>query len=193
MKIKTVKTKRLVLRDLDHKDYEDWFHYSVNRRDPQNIWDLKPQPKHKCTKVEFKRGRQRSLLRNKMDERYRLWIFTKKDNVLVGQIDFHIYERGHLEFANFGYAISDRYWGHGYGREAARAGLFYGFKYLNLNRLEACIDPKNKKSIDLAKRIGMRKEGIKKRYYFQSGKWMDQMIYVANPEDIGLKGKRPKK
>lgn len=66
-----------------------------------------------------------------------------------------------------------------------------GFKHLKLNRLEAAINLDNKKSIYLAKKIGMKKEGIKKRYWFEHGKWVDHLIYVANPEDVGLKGTRP--
>lgn len=192
MMLKQIKTKRLVLRDLDLNDYEEWFRYSVKRTPSRNSWDLKPHGASRCTRGNFKKGRQTSFDKIKNDKAYRLWIFTKKDHVLIGQIDFHIYERGHLEFANFGYAVHSDYWGHGYGREAALAGLFYGFKHLKLNRLEAAIDPKNKKSIDLAKRIGMRKEGLKKRYYYQDGAWADQLIYVANPEDVGLKGKKPR-
>jgi RimJ/RimL family protein N-acetyltransferase len=58
-------------------------------------------------------------------------------------------------------------------------------------RLEAAINLDNKKSIRLVKAIGRRREGIKKRYWFEHGKWVDHLIYVANPEDIGLKASKP--
>jgi len=37
----------------------------------------------------------------------------------------------------------------------------------------------------------MKREGIKKRYWYEYGKWTDHLIYVANPEDIGLKPTKP--
>ena len=67
----------------------------------------------------------------------------------------------------------------------------FGDRLLKLNRLEAAINLDNKKSIRMAKAIGMRKEGIKKRYWFEYGKWVDHLIYVANPEDIGMKPTKP--
>lgn len=58
--------------------------------------------------------------------------------------------------------------------------------------LDLCsINLDNKKSIRLVKAIGMQKEGIKKRYWYENEKWVDHIIYVANPEDIGLNGKKP--
>jgi RimJ/RimL family protein N-acetyltransferase len=57
--------------------------------------------------------------------------------------------------------------------------------------LEAAINLDNKASIRLAKSIGMKREGIKKRYWFEYEKWTDHLIYVANPEDVGLRPTKP--
>ena len=112
---------------------------------------------------------------------------------MIGQIDFDIFVRSTHQFANFGYQIYNRHWKKGYGKEAAYMGLKIGFKELKLNRLEAAMNLDNKISTKLAKAIGMKKEGIKKRYWFEYGKWTDHLIYVANPEDIGLKANKPQK
>ncbi|MEK2690859.1 GNAT family N-acetyltransferase [Bdellovibrio sp. GT3] len=125
------------------------------------------------------------------DDYYWFGLFEKKSGLLVGAIDIDVLVRGSHEFANFGYAIYNRHWGRSYGQEAAKAGLKIGFKYLKLNRLEAAINLDNRKSVRLAKAIGMRKEGIKRRYWFEHGKWTDHLIYVANPEDVGLKPTKP--
>lgn len=109
----------------------------------------------------------------------------------MGFIDFDIFLRSTHQFANFGYVIHNTHWGRGFGQEAARAGLRIGFEKLKLNRLEAAINLDNKKSIRLARAIGMRREGVKRRYWFEDGKWVDHLIYVANPEDVGLKSKKP--
>lgn len=191
MKREIFKTRRLILRAITSGDYNVWFDAYVNRKPAQSKWDSGPLPKKECSRSVFKKLMRRLEQLAKDDDYYRYYIFNKKSGAIVGQIDFDIYVRSTHQFSNFGYQIFNQHWGNGYGREAAKLGLLIGFKYLKLNRLEAAINLDNKKSIQLAKKIGMKKEGIKKRYWFEDGKWVDHLIYAANPEDVGLKGKRP--
>jgi RimJ/RimL family protein N-acetyltransferase len=187
------KTRRLILRPLDSGDYNAWFDAYVNGLPPQNKWDLVPIKATNCTKPSFNKLTKRLKKLAKNDDYYRYYIFEKRSGVIIGQIDFDIFVRSTHQFANFGYQIYNRHWKKGYGKEAAHVGLKIGFKELKLNRLEAAINLDNKISIKLAKSIGMKKEGVKKRYWFEYGKWTDHMIYVANPEDIGLKPTKPQK
>lgn len=60
-----------------------------------------------------------------------------------------------------------------------------------VNRLEVAINLDHVRSIRLARSIGMRREGIKGRYIYENSKWTDHIVYVANPEDIGLKANKP--
>ncbi len=191
IKRKPVHTRRLTLRSVNANDYDVWFDAYVNGLPGKNNWDLEPLTKKKCSKAIFKKflGRINNLA--KKDDYYRYYIFEKKSGAIVGQIDFDIYVRSTHQFANFGYQIYNRHWKKGYGQEAAKAGLKIGFKQLKLNRLEAAINLDNKKSIRLAKAIGMKKEGLKKRYWYENSKWTDHLIYVANPEDIGLSAAKP--
>lgn len=191
LKREAFKTKRLILRPLKLTDYEEWFDCYVNSRPAQSKWDMKPRKAKDCTKAIFKKVMAEHQKLAATDDYYRYYVFEKKTGAIVGLIDFDIFVRGTHQFANFGYQIYNRHWGNGYGQEASAAGLKIGFKKLKLNRLEAAINLDNKKSIRLVKAIGMKKEGIKKRYWFEYGKWVDHLIYVANPEDIGLKGRKP--
>jgi len=191
MKMEISKTRRLVLRAITSNDYNVWFDAYVNRRPVQSKWDSGPLSKKECSRSAFKKLMKRLEQLAKADDYYRYYIFNKKSGAIVGQIDFDIYVRSTHQFSNFGYQIFNQHWENGYGCEAAKHGLLIGFKHLKLNRLEAAINLDNKKSIQLAKKIGMKKEGIKKRYWFEDGKWVDHLIYVANPEDVGLKARRP--
>lgn len=191
MKRLEVKTKRLVLRPHKVSDYAIWFHAHVNRKPSQSKWDLKPRTEKECTRVIFKKLMKRHQTLADNDDYYWFGIFEKKTGKLVGHLDFDIYVRSTHQYANFGYRIYNTYWRLGYGQEAARAGLKIGFAQLKLNRLEAAINLDNRKSIRLARSIGMRREVIKKRYWFEYGKWVDHLIYVANPEDIGLRARKP--
>lgn len=187
-----VRTKRLILRLLKISDYNVWFDSSVNRLPSQSKWDIGARVKKECTKAIFLKLVRRLRQLENEDDYYRFYVFEKKSGLIIGEIDFDVYVRSTHQFSNFGYQIYNLYWGKGYGQEAAKAGLKIGFKDLKLNRLEAAINLDNKKSIRLVKSIGMRKEGIKKRYWFEHGAWVDHLIYVANPEDIGLKPRKPK-
>lgn len=191
MKRTEFKTKRLVLRALKNSDYAAWYDAYVNGHLKKSKWDRDPMKPNKCTLKWFYKIKKRHAELAKKDDCYVYCIFEKKTGTLIGQIDFDIFVRGTHQFANFGYFIFNRYWGRGYGQEASVAGLKIGFKQLKLNRLEAAINLDNKKSIRLVKSIGMRKEGIKKRYWFEDGRWVDHLIYIANPEDIGLKPTKP--
>lgn len=171
-----VRTRRLVLRALKLADYEAWFDAYVNRHPAQSRWDAGPLPAGRCSRPFFRKLLKIHETLARKDDYYRFAVFV----------------RGTHQFANFGYQIYNRHWGHGYGREAAAAGLRIGFRQLKLNRLEAAINLDNRKSIRLAKLIGMRREGIKKRYWFEDGRWIDHVIYVANPEDVGLRAVKPR-
>ena len=188
---KVIRSRRLVLRPLEISDYLQWFDAYVNGLPAQSHWDKEPKRSSDCSKSYFKKLIVRHQKLATQDDYYWFGVFEKKNNNLVGAIDFDIFVRSSHQFANFGYFIFNRHWGNGYGQEAATVGLKIGFKQLKLNRLEAAINLDNKKSIRLVKAIGMRKEGIKKRYWFEYGKWVDHFVYVANPEDIGLKPIKP--
>lgn len=185
------KTKRLVLRALKKSDYDVWFDAYVNGLPQKSRWDRAPMDPKKCSLKWFDKVKKEHEDIAKKDDYYRYYAFEKKTGAIVGLIDFDIFVRGVHQTANFGYQIFNRHWGKGYGQEAASAGLKIGFKQLKLNRLEAAVNTDNKKSIRLAKAIGLRSEGLKKRYWFEYGKWVDHLCFVANPEDIGLKGKKP--
>lgn len=191
MKRQEVKTKRLVLRPLRDVDYEAWYDAYVNSLPKKNKWDRDPMKPSQCTRKWFYKVKRKHESLAKNDDYYRYYIFERKTGAIVGLIDFDIFVRSTHQFANFGYQIFNRYWERGYGKEASFAGLKLGFKQLRLNRLEAAVNLDNKASVKLAKAIGMRREGIKKRYWFEYGKWTDHLTYVANPEDVGLKSKKP--
>lgn len=65
--------------------------------------------------------------------------------------------------------------------------LEIAFKALKLHRVEAGIEPQNKRSLSLAKSIGMRREGLSKRRLFLDKKWLDMAIYAITAEEKGVK------
>jgi [ribosomal protein S5]-alanine N-acetyltransferase len=184
-------TKRLILRPLRNSDYEAWYLSNAKCGPKKSKWDSGPRNPKSCSKRRFNTIRRRHQTLSRKDEYYFWGAFEKKSGRLVGHIDFSIFVRSTHQFANFGYYLHNPYYGRGFGQEGATMALRIGFRHLKLNRLEAAINFDNRKSIRLARAIGMRREGIKRRYWFEHGKWVDHIIYVANPEDVGLRPTKP--
>ncbi|MGI4866447.1 MAG: GNAT family N-acetyltransferase [Janthinobacterium lividum] len=60
------------------------------------------------------------------------------------------------DFYDIGYRFIPRYWGHGYGYEAAQAWLTYGFEALKLPRICAYADLNNTGSRRILEKIGLQ-------------------------------------
>ena len=65
--------------------------------------------------------------------------------------------------------------------------------HLGFNRLEACIDPDNAASIALARRLVSREGELREGYLWEDGHWVDQIVFVAQPDDVGLSRRPPPK
>jgi RimJ/RimL family protein N-acetyltransferase len=58
-----------------------------------------------------------------------------------------------------GWALARPHWGRGFALEAARAALTHAFEHLRWPRAISLIDPENRRSIQLAERLGEQPEG----------------------------------
>lgn len=79
--------------------------------------------------------------------------------------------------AEIGYALGSEYWGNGYMREALTLLINFCFSNLNLNRLEADVDPQNISSIKVLERLGFQKEGYLRERWLVGGGVQDSLFY----------------
>ena len=79
--------------------------------------------------------------------------------------------------AELGYALAGGHWGRGYMREALTAILDYAFDVLDLNRVEADIDPRNSASARALERLGFVKEGHLRERWIVEGEVSDTGFY----------------
>ncbi len=182
------RSSRLELRPLRLGDYAAWFKAYTQHGPAKNRWDHDPYPVAKCSPQMFKNLVQRLRALAQKDEYYRYHVFLRSTGELVGHVDFNIYERGCLNYANFGYILHSSFWGRGYGTEMGRLALWIGHRRLKLQRLEAATDLDNRRSQRLARRIGMRSDGIRKAYWWQEGRWDDQRLFVSVGSDYSATG-----
>jgi RimJ/RimL family protein N-acetyltransferase len=76
-----------------------------------------------------------------------------------------------------GYALGSAHWGHGYAFEALEALLGHAFSALDMNRIEADIDPRNDASARLLERLGFRQEGYMPERWIVHGEKADTAFY----------------
>lgn len=79
--------------------------------------------------------------------------------------------------AEIGYALGRAFWGQGYVTEALRALITYAFTTLNLNRLEADIDPRNNASARVLERLGFHSEGYLRERWIVGDEISDSALY----------------
>ena len=79
--------------------------------------------------------------------------------------------------AEIGYSMGRAYWGKGYMHEALGALIDYAFGPLDLNRLEADIDPRNANSAKSLERQGFRLEGVLRERWIVAGEVSDTAYY----------------
>ncbi len=181
------RTKNLVIRPLVLSDYVAWKVAKTSSSPAKNKWDLANRSSADVTLAQFKKVLRLNLKLRKDDQYYDLHVFEKKSGALIGVLALMQVVRGVSHSAFLGYSIYNTFWGCGFGKESVRAMLDIGFRDVGLHRIEAGIEPSNRRSILLARSLGLRKEGTKKRAIFMREEWVDLVIYSVTCEEFGIK------
>lgn len=166
-----LQTKNLTLRFLSETDlpavYSIFSHPEVMRYWSYPPWTDRSQAQQWLINVQ-EGYRTRDALQ--------LGIERHADHVLVGTcalFQFHAASRR----AEIGYALGRPYWGSGYMHTALQALLYYAFQTLDLNRLEADIDPRNVASAKTLERLGFQKEGYLRERWIVNDEISDTCLY----------------
>lgn len=95
---------------------------------------------------------------------------------LIGECTLFSFMR-QCKRAEVGYGLSSAFWGKGYMHEALTAVLDYGFKELDLHRVEADVDPRNAPSVRCLERLGFLKEGHLRERWIVEGEVSDTSLF----------------
>ena len=75
-------------------------------------------------------------------------------------------------------AIGDpSYWGQGYGTEAMRLLLHFGFDELNLRRVQLTVFSYNERALALYEKLGFEREGTFREFLQRDGRLYDMYLY----------------
>lgn len=111
------------------------------------------------------------------------FVVLKQSAELVGAVNIENIVGGFFQSAALGYYAFLPHAGKGLMREGLIQAINHGFKALKLHRLEANIQPVNRRSIDLVAGLGFELEGFSPRFLKICGRWRDHERWALRAED----------
>ena len=177
-KFPILETDRLVLREITPEDAENIFTY-LSDKEVMKYYGLAPFQSVDEALDEI--AWYQSIRENNTGIRWGITLKGKGE--VIGSCGFLNIVSQHFR-SDIGFELSKDYWGQGIAQESIEAVIKYGFEQLNLQRIQALIEPPNEASQKLVERQGFIKEGLLRNYEFTSGKFDDLYMYSLLKEDF---------
>nr|WP_319397626.1 GNAT family protein [uncultured Carboxylicivirga sp.] len=172
-------TERLILSEITLKDLEELHQLnSIPEVDefntlgiPETIRDTE---KHLISMIEDQ---------NKVPRSGYTWKITLKGtNEFIGYAGFFL-SNNKFRLGEIYYKLNPKYWGCGYATELAKRLVLVGFEKFNLHKVEAGVATQNVKSIRVLEKIGMTREGLRRKILPIRGEWVDNYHYAIVESD----------
>ncbi|WP_349410050.1 GNAT family protein [Pseudalkalibacillus sp. SCS-8] len=174
----TIETSRLTLRQVTLEDTNDLYAYLS---DEEVVKHMGLEPYETPEDVMDEINWYSKILREGSGMRW--GITLKGSDKVIGSCGF--LNRAPMHFrAEVGFELSKDFWGKGIAGEALEAVVRHGFDHLELERIEALIEPENVASQKLVERQGFLREGLLRHYEYTSGKFDDLYMYSVLREDV---------
>lgn len=113
-------------------------------------------------------------------------IVLKENGKMIGTCCFGNFNNK-ARRTEIGYTIGKNSWGQGYATEATSEIIRYGFREMNLNRIEATITPDNSASVRVLEKLGFKTEGIVRQRDYIKNQLVDGVIMSQLKEEYALK------
>ncbi len=173
-----LKTRRLVLREVTAKDIR-WYYKHFN------IWEIVDG--QECLGPRDMKAARRELKRYFTDnfrqgKGIRWGITIKGSDELIGSAGLYKWTKKTSQVET-GYDLNPKYTGKGLMTEAMTGIIQYAFEVMKVNRIEALVSPRNKRSLGLVRRLGFRKEGTLREHDFYNGKFTDDFLFALLKKD----------
>ncbi|MGE7112474.1 GNAT family N-acetyltransferase [Lysinibacillus sp. NPDC047702] len=164
-------TDRLVLRELTVNDAQAILNCFSN----SDV--LRHYGQNPLTNLDQVRQIINNFSKNYDEKRGIKWgIELKGQEGIIGTIGFQEWSIEHKR-AEISYALFPESWGKGYALEAVNKVISFGFQEMELVRIGAIVFTENDASNKLLIKAGFEKEGLLKKYIYQSNVPYDTYIY----------------
>ena len=116
---------------------------------------------------------EKKYFEENIDKDYNFFIVTLDNDKLIGTVGLERYNSINRT-ATLGIFIGDKeYRSQGYGTEAIKLILDYGFNYLNLNNIKLELISFNERALKCYKKCGFKEYGRRRKSKFINGKYYD--------------------
>lgn len=170
MNLLTLETKRLTLTGISNEDMTFIFCHLKK----EQIMALLG---HR-SEEDFQKEEQKHLNGySSYNRRFLLFLLKdKQSGQIIGRCGIHNWNKDHRR-AEIGYVMEDEnYKKQGLMSEAVEAIMAYGFKVLNLNRIEAMVGIDNSPSLKILKKNGFQEEGRLRQHVRSADTYSDSLL-----------------
>ncbi len=170
-KFPEIKTKRLILRQMQHYDVEALH----KMRTDLSIMEYMDSEIPKTIDDTQKKYEQELESFSKVESVY--WAIALKDtNEMIGGAGYWKLMKEHYR-AEIGYQLMPEFWRKGYFFEAFTVIIQFRFKKMGLHSIEGNVNPKNIPSIKILEKLGFKQEAYFKENFYFDGKFLDSAIF----------------
>jgi RimJ/RimL family protein N-acetyltransferase len=179
-KFSNIETERIILRKFKESDADAFFKYRPN---PQvALYQGEGWENYKFEQaVEFVKE-QMNFEPGIPDTWFQIAIELKDTGNLIGDCAIHTLPQD-INQVEIGFTLDPMYQNKGFGTEAIKCLLGYIFNVLNKHRVIAVTDVRNKNSIKLLEKIGMRREGYFIKNAWNKGEYTDEYLFALLKEE----------
>lgn len=168
----TLTSQRVVLRPHTPQSFERLHRWKNDRE----ILELSADSMEPSSEDKTRRTLERWMKQS--EDIIHFAIHRGDDEELIGFLHLALIEREHQR-CKIGLVIGEKqYWGQGYGTEAVRCAVDYGFSQLGLNRISAEVYATNPRSVRMLERAGFRREGVLHESILKDGAFVDEYPYA---------------
>ncbi|MEF7493967.1 GNAT family protein [Lysinibacillus sphaericus] len=115
------------------------------------------------------------------------WVIEEaKTKKVIGTCGYLNYEKEHNRI-EMGYDLHPAYWRQGIMQETLGKIIHFAFTSMEINKIEAKVEPENKASIRLLEKLKFCQEGVLRQHEFEKGKYVDLVLFsMLKSEYIAL-------
>lgn len=172
-------TARLILREITWDDVE-FIHRLHSHREVEE-YNTIGIPRHTGDTLEVLLScieDQQMSVRSQ----YGWTIRTQEDEEYVGEAGMHL-SADSFRSSDIYYSFLPAHWQKGYATEVVKRMILFGFHDLKLHRIQAGVATENERSIRVLEKVGMVREGLRRKILPIRGQWKDNYHYAIVEDD----------
>lgn len=172
-------TKRLLLREMTLEDVDNI--HRLHCTEEVERFNTIGIPRHKGDTIEVMLS---AIEDRELDERsqYAWTVWLAEEGDFVGETGMSLsgdrFQQGEIH-----YSLLPDFWEKGYATEIVKRLIMFGFKVLQLHRVQAGVCTENYRSIRVLEKSGMSREGLRRKVLPIRGEWKDNFHYAIVEDD----------